>query len=238
MGKKKINLEVEKTFQSEVHVGNAFAAYVVRNTAKEAKENGGQVYFKPLVTKTGILLECVGLTASIPFDIGRHGEEIDDFIQSVKGGKQTRVDIETEEMPEEPDGIGLNFIVYKGVETSIAPKVNQYNPFKDKNSIPVKRMTITEEQYNRNFLKEDLDYAKDRKRVGDECIYKVDIGNDGLELISLTDNHRTNLRIHSEKVGWYIHCAYDVYARIKEIDDSYLQDGFARIKYDIIVLEQ
>lgn len=98
-------------------------------------------------------------------------------------------------------------------------------------------MTITEEQSNRIFLKEDLDYAKDRKRLDDECIYKVDIGSEGLELINLADNHRTNLRIRSEKVGWYIHCAYDVYARIKEIDDSYLQDGFARIKYDIIVLE-
>lgn len=235
---KKQPLEIEKKFQMEIRVGNAFAAFVIRNNAKEAKENGGQIFFNPLVTKTGILLECVGLTASMPVDTGRHGEAMDEFIQAVKDGKHTRVNIETEEMPEEPDGIGLEFIVYKGVKTSIARKVNQYNPFKDKNVIPVKRMTIKEEQYNRNFLKEDLEFIKDRKRMGDECIFKVDIGDGGLVLVHLADNHRCNLRIQSEKVGWYIHCAYDVYARVKEIDDSFLQDGYATIKYDIIVLDE
>lgn len=38
MGKKNINFEVEISFQSEVRVGNAFAAYLIRNTAKEAKK--------------------------------------------------------------------------------------------------------------------------------------------------------------------------------------------------------
>lgn len=237
MGKKKLNLEIEKTFCMEIRVGNAFAAWCIRDAAKEAKENGKDFYFKPMVTKTGILIEAVGIAASMPFDSGACAEEIEEYIQYVKDGYQTRIEVETEESPEEPDGIGMNFIIYKGEKVAEIKTVNQYNPFKDKKTIPVKRMTITEEQFNRNFLKEDLEFAKERKRMGDECIYKVDIGNEGLELRHLANNHRTNLRIQSEKAGWYVHCAYDVYARIKEIDDSYLQDGFVRVKYDIIVLE-
>lgn len=237
MGKKKSNFEIKKSFCLEISVGNAFAAWCIRDHAKEAKENGKDFYFKPIVTKTGISLEAVGMSASMPFDSGICPEEIEEYIQYVKDGHQTRVEVETEKAPEEPDGIGLCFIIYKGEKVAEVKAVNQYNPFKDKKNIPVKRMTITEEQYNRNFLKEDLEYAKNRKRLGDECIYKVDIGNEGLELIMVADNHRTNLRIKSEKVGWYIHCAYDVFARIKEIDDIYLQDGYVRIKYEIIVLE-
>ena len=53
--------------------------------------------------------------------------------------------------------------------------MNVFNPFTDKFSIPVKRMMVTELQENGVLLKNEIRFVRERKKKGEDVIYKVDL---------------------------------------------------------------
>ena len=91
------------------------------------------------------------------------------------------------------------------------------------------------------FIEERNSFCERTKKKGEDVIYKVDLFEKGLALRSVAydTGGSSPFTIESEKVGKYYHDGYDIYARIKEIDDSDLDYcGMASIKYDIIVLDE
>lgn len=242
MGKQ--NLEIENMFTEDFFIGNSFVCYTIISAAEDGRKNGEDVYFKVKSgTKEGVIVEGVGIGASFPLDESDVSDNVKEFICAVKAGKRVRVDIAStkEEWYDNGDVLKFRFIVYKGREENSFQQKNIFNPFADKYKIAIKRMVVTEIQENAIMLKNDVKFVKERKKRGEDIIYKVDLFDGGLALRSIEYNNggSCSFTIKSEKVGKYYYGGYDIYARIKEIDDSDLDYcGIAYIKYDMIVLDE
>ena len=239
----KRDLEIEKVFTEEVFIGDSLVCMTLISVAENALKDGADIYFKVKAdTSNGIVMEGVGIGASMPLDEVGVSDNIKEFVYAAKVGKKVRVDIVStmQDWYDNGEVIKFRFVVYKENEVYSHQGMYAFNPFTDKCRIPVKRMTVTELQENDVLLKNEIHFVRERKKKGEDIIYKVDLFEKGLALrsVSYDTGGSSPFTIESEKVGKYYHHGYDIYARIKEIDDSVLDYcGMASIKYDIIVLD-
>lgn len=228
--------QILKTFEFDFETGDFMTVFTLENIIENEAKEGREVYFEPYVTTKGIILNGVGIDASITFDEESCEEDMLDFIQAVRNGQKVYVKPIVGEFSASRTTIKLKFDIYT-CEAEPKEDENEYNPFKDKNIIPVKRMTITEEYPTNFYMETTLERIRTKKEMGVDVIYTIQEEDLICYLFDMKKDEKSLFSIANEKVYDYVFKGYTVYAKMKEIDTLMKEYGIVTIKYDILVVE-
>ena len=112
----KRKFEIEKVFTEEVFIGDSLACMTLISVAENAQKDGEEVYFQVKAdTKNGIVMNGVGIGASMPLDEIGVSDDIKEFVHAAKVGKKVRVDIAStmKDWYDNGEVIKFRFVVYK-----------------------------------------------------------------------------------------------------------------------------
>lgn len=228
--------QIEKSFEVDFEVGDFMTVFTLENMIKNEEKEGNEVYFRPTKTANQITLDGVGIDASIGIPEPEYKEIMPDFFKAFNEGKSIKARLVIGEISPSRTSIKLKFEIFScKADPSVRKEV--YNPFKDKNILPVKRMTIKEDQPTNYFIELTLDGIRSKKERGIDCVFQIKEDDCICWLYELGKDDRSLFSVADERVYDYVFKGYTVYARMKEIDTLMKEYGIVTIKYDILIVE-
>ena len=230
-----ITFEIDKVFDVNFDFGEFITVFMVEQSIESAIKTGKKPHFTSQATPTGIILKGVGFNANIPIDKANAEGELLDLIKAVENGQKVTGIPQVGELNPDRTTLKVNFTIYKeGDIVHIRPTCN-YNPFKDKSIIPVKKKTIKEEYISNLAIKKMIDYIRSRKALKEDVVFVLK--RKGIEPIlhDIATDIKTPFDISNEQVYDYMVDGYKIYARVKEIDDSPTNMGLITIKFEMLI---